>query len=174
MSRQLTRQPMELEPDDHVLGPDDAPVTLVAYCDFECPYCGQAYYRIKDLRERAAHRLRFVFRHFPLENKHPAAQQAAEAAEAAASQDRFWAMHDLLFEYQEELETDDLYTYAGMAGLDVPRFKADLDGRIHASRVLRDVRSGRRRGVSGTPAFFLNDLMVADDDRLEQLVLRAA
>jgi len=165
---------IDLEPDDHILGPEMAEVTLIAYCDFECPFCGQAYYRMKDLRERVSNRLRFVFRHFPLTHKHPLALQAAEAAETAASQDRFWPMHDLLFQYQEELEAEDLYHYADMVGLDVRRFKEDLHARSFVSRVIRDVKSGRRYGVSGTPTFFLNNALFKDDERLEQAILRVA
>jgi len=175
MSRKTANnQAAPLQPDDHVVGPESAPITVVAYCDFECPYCGQAFDVIRTLRRRLQDRLRFVFRHFPLVDKHPLAQQAAEAAEAAAGQGRFWAMHDLLFENQEELEAGDLYTYAGMAGLDVPQFKKDLHGRRYSSRVIRDVKSGRRSGVNGTPTLFLNDVRLSDDDRLEDLVLRAA
>jgi protein-disulfide isomerase len=114
--------------------------------------------------------MRFVFRHFPLIDKHPLAQQAAEAAEAAASQGQFWTMHDLLFEHQDALEIDDLYRYADTARLDLSRFKEDLDGRMHASRVMHDVVSGRRSGVTGTPTFFLNGALVPDDERLEDLV----
>ena len=99
--------------------------------------------------------MRFVFRHFPLSDKHPLAQQAAEAAEAAASQGQFWTMHDLLFEHQDALEIDDLYRYADVARLDLSRFKEDLDRRVHVSRVMHDVTSGRRSGVTGTPTFFL-------------------
>ena len=94
-------------PDDHVIGPATAAVTVVTYCDFECPYCGRAYPVIKRLRAELGDRLRFVFRHFPLIHKHPYAQQAAEAAEAAAGQGQFWGMHDLLFENQDALETED-------------------------------------------------------------------
>ncbi|HEX5550975.1 MAG TPA: DsbA family protein [Nitrospira sp.] len=175
MSRPLsTPRPEPLRPDDHVIGPDSAPVTVIAYCDFECPFCGQAFVRTKRLRERFEHQLRLVYRHFPLIDRHPFAQQAAEASEAAAQQGRFWVMHDLLFEHQEDLETEDLYRYAEAAGLDLPRFKADLQGRVHASRVLFDVRSGRRSGVTGTPTFFLNDAWLEDDDRLEDMIGRAA
>jgi protein-disulfide isomerase len=172
--KRATNHVEPLRPDDHVVGPDSASMTVIAYCDFECPYCGQAFVLVKDLRRRLEHQLRFVFRHFPLVNKHPLAQQAAEAAEAAGNQGRFWPMHDLLFENQEDLEADDLYAYADMAGLDVPRFKEDLHGRVYSSRVMCDVRSGRRHGVGTTPTFFLNNVLVSDDDRLEELVLRAA
>src|ERR1022692_3265467 len=103
---------LPIKDDDHVAGPDSAAVTVVAYCDFECPYCGRAYPLIKQLQARLGDRLRIVFRHFPLTHKHPLAQQAAEATEAADAQGQFWAMHDLLFENQEVLEKDDLYVYA--------------------------------------------------------------
>ena len=175
MSRPLSPPRAEpLRPDDHVIGPDSAPVTVIAYCDFECPFCGRAFVRTKRLRERFEHQLRLVYRHFPLIDRHPFAQQAAEASEAAAQQGRFWVMHDLLFEHQEDLETEDLYRYAEAAGLDLARFKTDLHGRVHASRVLFDVRSGRRSGVTGTPTFFLNDAWLEDDDRLEDMIGRAA
>jgi protein-disulfide isomerase len=149
-------------------------VTVIAYCDFECPYCGRAFGRVKRLRERFSQQLRFVFRHFPLMHKHRHAQQAAEASEAAAHQGRFWEMHDLLFEHQEDLEPDDLYRYAESAGLDLSSFKDDLHGRVYASRVLCDVKAGRRSGVTGTPTFFLNDAWLEDDDRLEDMIGRAA
>ncbi len=172
----LTRTPQAepLRPNDHVLGPDSAPLTLIAYCDFDCPHCGRAFGRIKHVRMRFPHQLRFVFRHFPLVDKHPFAQQAAEASEAAAHQGHFWEMHDLLFEHQEDLASEALYRYAESAGLDLPLFKEDLHGRMHASRVLCDVKSGRRSGVSGTPTFFLNEAWLEDDNRLEELIGRAA
>ena len=174
MSRPLnTTRAEPLRPDDHVLGPDSAPVTVMAYCDFECPFCARAFVRMKRLRERFVHQWRLVYRHFPLIDKHPFAQQAAEASEAAAHQGRLWVMHDLLFEHQEDLEAEDLYRYAEAAGLDLPWFKEDLHGRVHASRVLSDVKSGRRSGVAGTPTFFLNDAWL-DDERLEGMIGRAA
>lgn len=169
-----THQAEPLRPDDHIAGPDSAPVTVIAYCDFECPYCGRAFGRVKRLRERFSQQLRFVFRHFPLMHKHRHAQQAAEASEAAAHQGRFWEMHDLLFEHQEDLEAEDLYRYAESTGLDLSSFKDDLHGRVYASRVLCDVKAGRRSGVTGTPTFFLNDAWLEDDDRLEDLIGRAA
>ena len=163
-----------LRPDDHILGPDSAPATIIAYCDFECPFCGRAFLTIQRLRERFEQQLRLVFRHFPLIDKHPFAQQAAEASEAAAEQGRFWEMHDLLFQNQEDLTTEDLYEYAESADLELPRFKEALHTRVHASRVLSDVRSGRRSGVTGTPTFFLNDALLEDEDRLEDIIGRAA
>ena len=163
---------LPIQDDDHVIGPDTAAITLVAYCDFECPYCGRAYPIIKRLHARLTDSLRFVFRHFPLTHKHPLAQQAAEATEAAAAQGQFWAMHDLLFEHQDALEERDLYIYAESLDLDVGRFKREFVGRVHAQRVNRDVVSGRQSGVKGTPTFFINDVRHTDEETLEQLVLR--
>ena len=172
MNQSLSPEP--LRPDDHVLGPDSAPATVIGYCDFECPYCGRAFAKIKQLRQHFGDQLRFVFRHFPLVDKHPLAQQAAEASEAAAHQGRFWVMHDLLFEHQDDLDIVALYRYAEEAGLDLGKFKEDLDGRAYASRVLHDVKSGRRSGVTGTPTFFLNGERLEDDNRLEDIIRRAA
>jgi protein-disulfide isomerase len=174
MSRPGSAPVEPLRPEDHVTGPDSAPVTVIAYCDFECPYCGRAFIRLRNLRQRVAYQVRLVFRHFPLIDKHPFAQQAAEASEAAARQGRFWLMHDLLFEHQEDLGTEDLYGYAELAGLDLRLFKEDLHGRAHASRVLHDVKSGRRIGVSGTPTLFVNNAWLEDEDRLEDIIGRAA
>jgi protein-disulfide isomerase len=168
------KRTLQIRADDHIVGPDRATITLLAYCDFECPYCGRAYPIIKRLRGRFPDRLRFVFRHFPLVRKHPYAQQAAEAAEAADAQGRFWAMHDLLFEHQEDLEEDDLFAYAEALGLDLERFGRDRADRRVAMRVSRDVESGRRNGVSGTPMFFLNGSRHTDEETLEDLVLRAS
>ena len=163
-----------LRPEDHILGPDSAPLTVVGYCDFECPYCSQAWVRLKALREHCAEQVRFVFRHFPLTDKHPLAQQAGEASEAAARQGQFWLMHDVLFEHQDDLNAENLHQYAEMVRLDVPQFKQELHGRLHASRVLYEVKSGRRSGVSGTPTFFVNNARLEDEERLEDLIGRAA
>lgn len=163
---------LPIQDDDHVAGPDTAAITVVSYCDFECPYCGRAYPLIKRLLARLGDRLRFVFRHFPLTHKHPLAQQAAEATEAADAQGQFWAMHDLLFEHQDALEEGDLYIYAESLDLDVGRFERELVGRVHEQRVNRDVWSGRHSGVRGTPTFFINGSRHTDEETLEQLVLR--
>ncbi|HLZ32711.1 MAG TPA: thioredoxin domain-containing protein [Nitrospira sp.] len=163
---------LSIRNDDHVAGPENAAITLVAYCDFECPYCGRAYPIVKRLQARLTARLRFVFRHFPLNHKHPLAQQAAEAAEAADAQGQFWAMHNLLFEHQDGLEKGDLYAYAESLDLDVGRFERELVGRVHEERVNRDVRSGRRSGVTETPTFFLNGFCHTDEETLERLVIR--
>src|SRR5712691_2739941 len=107
---------------EHIQGPADAPVTLVEYGDYECPYCGAAYPIIKEVQARMGQRLRFVFRNFPISTSHPHAEQAAEAAEAAAAQGQFWPMHDLLYENQQRLGDPDLHSYAGTLGLDIEQF----------------------------------------------------
>src|SRR5574341_819038 len=158
MSRLSVRakHPFPSRDDDHVAGPEIVAITLVTYCDFECPYCGRAYPVIKRLQASLKDELRFVFRHFPLVHKHPFAQQASEAAEAAGAQGQFWAMYDLLFENQYALGEDDLEGYAAMLGLDTARFKDELSHKLYAARVGRDVRLGRQSGVTGTPTFFIN------------------
>ena len=162
---------LPIQDDDHIAGSDTATVTIVAYCDFECPYCGRAYPIIKRLQARLGDRLRFVFRHFPLIHKHPLAQQAAEAVESADAQGQFWAMHDLLFENQKALEQDDLYVYGASLDLDVGRFEREVVDRVYKSRVDRDIRSGQQSGVTGTPTFFINGVRHTDEETLERLVL---
>ena len=142
--------------DDHAAGADDAVVTLVEYGDYECPYCGMAYPIVKALRRRMGRRLRFVYRNFPLKASHPHAQHAAEAAEGAGAQGRFWEMHDVLFERQHALADDDLLRYAGELKLDAPRLARELAEGTHARRVRDDFRGGVRSGVNGTPTFFVN------------------
>src|SRR5689334_16800371 len=154
-----------VDSEDHVVGNPSAGVTIIVYCDFECPYCGRAYAMIKDIRRQYVDHIRLAFRHFPLAEKHPLAQQAAEASEAAASQGQFWAMHDVLFEHQRNLRGGDLHNYAELIGLDVHQFKDELRRRVHAPRIMRDVLSGRRNGVSGTPTFFLNEALFTDEER---------
>jgi Na+/H+ antiporter NhaA len=141
---------------DHIRGVDDAPITLVEYGDFECPYCGQAEPIIRELLSACDDDLRFVFRHLPLADVHPHAQMAAEAAEAAAAQGAFWEMHDLLFAHQDELTLRALRGYAEELGLDVERFADDLRRRRHAARVREDVMTADASGVTGTPTFFIN------------------
>jgi Na+/H+ antiporter NhaA len=141
---------------DHIRGPGDAPVTLVEYGDFECPYCGQAEPVIRELLAKFGTELRFVFRHLPLADVHEHAQLAAEAAEAAHGQGSFWQMHDLLFAHQDALRPGDLYRYAAELGLDLERFSEELRSRRHASRVARDVDSADQSAVAGTPTFFIN------------------
>ncbi|GJF31302.1 Na(+)/H(+) antiporter NhaA 2 [Kitasatospora sp. NE20-6] len=140
---------------DHVRGPADALVTVVEYGDFECPYCGQAEPVVRELLAGAGD-IRYVWRHLPLNDVHPHAQLAAEAAEAAAEQDCYWAMHDLLLAHQGALTAADLMRYAEQAGLEAERFRRDLRARAGASRVAEDVESADLSGVSGTPTFFVN------------------
>ena len=141
---------------DHVQGPSDAPVTLVEYGDYECPYCGEAYPIVKAVQEQMGERLRFVFRNFPLTNSHPHAQHAAEAAEAATVQGKFWEMHDHLFEHQGALDDAHLAQYAREVGVDESRFTREMSEHTHAERVREDFMSGIRSGVNGTPTFFVN------------------
>jgi protein-disulfide isomerase len=157
-------------PDDHVMGGGEATITIMVYCDFECPYCREAHLLVSRLRTQFSDHVRFVYRHFPMVKKHPHAQLAAEASEAAALQGRFWPMHNVLFQNQTYLEIDDLYLYAAMAGLDVPKFKDDLHIGAGVLRVRRDVLSGHRCGVQGTPTFFVNNVLLSDSDQLEQAV----
>jgi protein-disulfide isomerase len=157
---------------DHVQGPADAAVTLVEYGDYECPYCGAAYPIVKEVQARMGDRLRFVFRNFPITTSHPHAEQAAEAAESAAAQERFWEMHDVLYENQRHLEDEDLRAYAEQVGLDVERFGKELAEHVHAARVREDFMSGVRSGVNGTPTFYING--ARHDDSYELEVLLAA
>ena len=142
---------------DHTLGPETALVTLVQYGDYQCPACGEAYPIVKELLDRLGRRVRFVFRKFPLATVHPHAESAAEAAEAAGAQGRFWAMHDVLYENQEALGGEDLVQYASALGLDESRFAGELTEHVHAARVREDFMGGVRAGVNGTPTFFIND-----------------
>jgi protein-disulfide isomerase len=155
---------------DHIQGPADAAVTLVEYGDYECPYCGAAYPVIKQVQARMGERLRFVFRNFPITTSHPHAEQAAEAAEAAAAQGRFWPMHDLLYENQKNLGERDLRAYADRLGLDVELFDTELAGHVHAARVRDDFMSGVRSGVNGTPTFYINGVRHDDSYELDTLL----
>ena len=157
---------------DHIQGPSDAPVTLVEYGDYQCPYCGAAYPIIKEVQARMGDRLRFVFRNFPITTAHPQAEQAAEAAEEAGVQDRFWPMHDLLYENQRHLAEEDLLRYAGQLGLDVDAFGRNLTEHVQAARVREDFMSGVRSGVNGTPTFYING--VRHDDSYDVDTLLAA
>ena len=145
----------EVDPErDHIRGPVDASTTIIEFGDFECPYCGRAEAVARELLAEGD--LRFVWRHLPLTDVHPAAQLAAEAAEAAAAQGRFWDMHDLLLERQDDLRAADLVRYAGDLGLDVDRFHNDLKRHAHQARVAQDVESADISGAAGTPTFFVN------------------
>jgi protein-disulfide isomerase len=141
---------------DHAAGPENAPVILVEYGDYECPYCGMAHPIVKAAQQRLGAELRFVFRNFPLREIHPHAQHAAEAAESAGAQGKFWEMHDTIFEHQDALEDEDLLAYAKSLGLDAKRIAEDLANETYVRRVREDFRSGVRSGVNGTPTFFIN------------------
>ncbi|EHN72642.1 Na /H antiporter NhaA [Streptomyces coelicoflavus ZG0656] len=142
---------------DHILGPPDAPLTLVEYGDFECPFCAHATGVTKELRQRFGDRFRYVFRHLPLTDVHPHAELAARAAVAAEAQGRFWEMHDLLYQHQDELEYEDTAGYAADLGLDVERFLRDLAAEETAVRVREDAASAEASGVRGAPTFFVGD-----------------
>ncbi len=141
---------------DHIRGPADAPVTIVEYGDFECPYCGQAEPIIRELLAKSGSDVRYVWRHLPLSDVHPDAQLAAEASEAAAAQGKFWEMFELLITHQGNLQIDDLERYARQIGLDVERFLDEIRQRVYVGRVSEDVDSADESGVSGTPTFFIN------------------
>ncbi|MEY2602296.1 MAG: hypothetical protein QOH31_32 [Verrucomicrobiota bacterium] len=155
---------------DHIQGPIDAPMSLLEYGDYQCPYCGEAYPIVKAVQERLGDKLCFAFRNFPLVNAHPYAEHAAEAAEAAAAQDQFWPMHDLLFENQEALDDESLAEYAGSLGLDARRLMAEVLAGAHTARIRDDFKSGARDGVNGTPTFFVNGLRFDGDPDVNSLV----
>ena len=154
---------------DHVQGSAQASVTLVEYGDYECPHCGRAHPIVKEVQRRLGAKLRFVFRNFPLTEMHPHAQHAAEAAEAAAGQERFWEMHDALFEHQRSLDDRHLVQYAEALGLDLQQFQQDLTSHAYAGRVREDFRSGVKSGVNGTPTFFINGVRHDDSWDVETL-----
>jgi protein-disulfide isomerase len=159
---------------DHVQGTAAAPVTLVEYGDFECPYSREAVKTVQVLPRDFGADLRFVFRHFPLAEKHPHAIQAAEAAEAASAQGEFWPMYAMLFAHQWELEYSDLMDYAGQLRLDKVSFGEALKGHKYFERVRADVGTGRRHGVTGTPTFFVNNIRQdgPDDARALTMAIR--
>jgi protein-disulfide isomerase len=141
---------------DHIAGPADAPITMVEFGDYECPICRQAETVIRALRRHLGDRMRFAFRNFPIVPAHPHAMLAAEAAEAAGAQGKFWPMHDLLFDHQDALEAPNLVEYAGLIGLDVEVFVDDLRNHRHLDHIRDDLQSGVDSGVTGTPTFFVN------------------
>jgi protein-disulfide isomerase len=141
---------------DHAQGSPNAAVTLVEYGDFECPHCAAAHAVVTELQKLLGNQLRFVFRHFPLTQMHPHAERAAEAAETAGAQGRFWEMHDLLFEHQQTLDDGHLMRFAETLRLDVIRFAHELQEGVYRERIREDFMSGVRSGVNGTPSFFIN------------------
>jgi protein-disulfide isomerase len=158
---------------DHVQGPANAPIVLVEYGDFQCPYCGQAYYIVKNLQKQLGDKLQFIFRNFPLEDLHPRALHAAIAAETAAIDGKFWEMHDILFENQRHLDDRSLVEYAQKIGLDPAKFEKDFGNEAVQEKVSDDVESGAKAGVEGTPYFFVNGILFegnwTNNDFLEYL-----
>ena len=161
---------------DHVQGDSSASVTLVEYGDYECPHCGRAYPIIKQVQKRLGPKLRFVFRNFPLNQAHPNAELAAESAEAAGAQGKFWEMHDALYEHQDRLGERLVLELAKKAGLDTEKFLADLSERKFQARVKEDFMSGVRSGVNGTPGLFINGVRYEqswDEESLVSALTRA-
>lgn len=145
---------------DHTIGSERAPVTLLEYGDFECPNCKQAAPAVKLLLERFSEQVRFVYRHFPLETLHPHALRAAEAAECAAAQGRFWPMHDLLFVNQDHLQGKHLRRYAEQLTLDMARYDAEMGDEVYLQRVREHIKGGRKSHLRSTPGFFVNGIIV--------------
>jgi len=155
---------------DHRQGPTNAPVTLVEYGDYECSYCGEAYPIVKRVQQSLGDDLQFVFRNFPLTTVHPHAQQAAEAAESAGAQGKFWEMHDAIYEHQNELTIDGLMRIGASVGVDDATLKSDLTSGKFEDRVYEDFMSGARSGVNGTPTFFINGVRFDGSWDFETLV----
>lgn len=157
-AERLPRLTPPLSERDHMRGPDGSPVTIVEFGDYECPYCGRAESSIREIEHRLGDQVQLAWRHFPNRSVHPHARLAAEAAEAAGAQGKFWEMHHLLFSHQDQLEQMDLIDYARQLDLDVEQFARDLDEHSFADKVREDFRSGLESGVRGTPTFFINGL----------------
>lgn len=155
---------------DHTRGgPAAAPVTILTYGDYECPYTRKTQHVLAEILAEHGDNVRVAYRHFPLHKIHPHAQQAAEAAEAAAAQGDFWGMHDLLFANQRQLELDDLLGYATDLGLDSDRVRRELGKRAHAQRIRDDIRSGIGSGVASTPNFFINGVLRPQRYQVDEL-----
>ena len=141
---------------DHIQGPITAPVTLVEYGDYECPYCAQAYLITKEIQERLGDKLRFVFRNFPLTKIRPHAYETALAAEAAAAQGKFWEMYDYLFKHGQAVTNGSLRRSAASLGLNLTKFDSEFYERMYSNHIDEDIQSGNSSGVKGTPTFFIN------------------
>jgi protein-disulfide isomerase len=155
--------------DDHVLGPAGAPATVLEYGDYECPYCRGAARDVHRMLEEYPGLIRFAFRNFPIPELHPHAEQAAEAAEAAAAQGKFWPMYEILLRPSSDLDPGSLLGYADQVGLDLDRFRREVTGRAYAARIERDVREGMRNGVNATPKFYVNGARIDGKLPLEGL-----
>ncbi|HTU08274.1 MAG TPA: thioredoxin domain-containing protein [Trebonia sp.] len=156
--------------DDHDRGPASAPVTVVEYGDYECPYCRGGARDVHRLLDRFPDGIRFVFRNFPIPQLHPHAMQAAEAAEAAAGQGKFWEMYELLLRPSSNLDLDSLVGYAERIGLDTGRFLNEVTGNVYEARIERDVAEGVRNGVNATPKFYVDGTRIDGHVPLEGLV----
>lgn len=158
---------LPLEDRDHIQGSINAELLLLEYGDYQCPYCGEAYYEVKALQKRLGDRLCFAYRNFPLVDSHPHAEHAAEAAEAAHAQGKFWPMHDALFENQPKLDDQHLARYAAELGLDPDRLMTDLLAGAHAARIQEDLQAGARASVRGTPTFFINGALYEGEPEVD-------
>jgi protein-disulfide isomerase len=147
---------------DHIRGSIDAPISIVEYGDYECPYIGMAYPLVKEIMKQFSDEVYFVFRNFPLNDIHPHAQHAAEAAEAAAAQDKFWQMHDYLFEHQDALDDIHILNYVQKMDLDIGKFKKEMSRHVYAPLIYNSLKSGIDSGVEGTPTFFVNGARYED------------
>lgn len=155
---------------DHCQGNPAAKITLVEYGDYQCPGCQAAHYMVLLIQQQLGEQIRFVFRHFPQPDRHPEAYHASEAAEAAASQNKFWEMHSHLLQHQTKLADSNLVEYAIALYLDVNQFLSEMAGDCHMARVEADIESGIESGVIKTPTFFINGLKYNDDRQLETLL----
>jgi len=155
---------------DHVQGLEDAPVTLIEYGDYQCSNCRQVHFIVKEIQQRLGKQLRFAFRHFPLMAIHPYAQYAAEIAEAASAQGRFWEIHEFLFEYQQTLGGTFVLKYSTQLGLDSDQLEQEVAEHRYAQLVREDLRSGISSGVNGTPTFFINRIRYEGPWNLERLL----
>ena len=162
---------------DHFKGAADAPVTLVEYGDFECPDCGAVYPTVNKLMQRMGDRLRFVYRYYPLVDSHPHAEHAAEVAEGAAAQGKFWEMYDELYQHQRKLDDDSLMQYAQAIGMDTQRLDDDMQKAVYTQRIQDDLESGDKSGVEGTPTFYINGVYYAgayNADAMQEALEQAA
>jgi len=158
LSYATARLAIPVDATDHIRGKAEAPVTLVEYGDYQCPYCGMAYPAVEEVLRLRPDTVRLAYRHFPLTNVHPYSELAAEVAEAAGARRRFWDMHDWLFTHQQLIEPVTLVRAAGGMGLDVGTVQRELDEQRYMNEIRRDFVGGVRSGVNGTPGFFINDV----------------
>lgn len=155
---------------DHIQGLESAPITLVEYGDYECPYCGVAYPIVKRIQKHLGKRLRFVFRNFPIVESHPHASMAAMTAEFAGAHKKFWEMHDILYQNQENLDMQDLLDYAESLGLSADNLKTAIENATYAEKIKEDFMGGVRSGVNGTPTFYINGTRHAGSFQYEEFL----